>query len=214
MSPVVRRAGGSLLLLALVACKGSHVGLPPGPALIGIGDSFVSGVGQPHEVWLSAAARASGRVAVNLGVPSTLSKDALKQAGRVAPRPQDVVVVDTGSNDLRTHGEDLAALEAFGRNLNDLLKRVDGAGCRVVVPPLPLLDYALYPPTDKGTQRAVVAYELRVQDVARERGALVADAASSWNPATMIAADQVHPNPLGDATIAASVARALARCPR
>jgi lysophospholipase L1-like esterase len=81
-----------------------------------------------------------------------------------------------------------------------------------VLPVLPVVLYALYPPANRGSQQAVVAYEKVAAEVTAGTGAVLADVASRWDPTTMLAADGAHPNQLGETTIAESVLRGVAAC--
>lgn len=205
---------GWLLLPLAVGCASQGPQVPAGPALIGIGDSYVAGIGLPHKLWITRVGGTTDRAVLNLGVAGTLSESARRVARLLEPDRDDAVVISTGTNDLRTYGEDPDRLADFRDNLAQAVEEVSAAGCVVLLPPLPVLDYTLYPPADQGTPAAVLAYQRAVWQVARGQNALVADVTSTWNPALMLAADQVHPNALGAATIAASVTRALQGCPR
>lgn len=192
------------------------------------GHSYVAGLGasKASKAWPSIVAARTCRPLVNKARSGDLSAETENQLLMAASTllPSDVVVIETGINDVRLFGPDADLLHRYGQHLTEMVSfvRAMETGSRVPVvlvadPGIADAAWAKYPPYDKGSQETADAYAQKLESIAAEfTNVTVVDVRSEWSEAH-IAVDGVHPNDAGHALVASAVedvlrADGLGRC--
>lgn len=183
------------------------------PVLAAYGHSWIAGDGasRPATCLVATAGRALGASVLNRGVGGSLTTQTAELVSTTPVPRADVYLLMAGLNDARLHGADPAALRGYADAVATILAALDGAGhgAAVVAIEQPrLLDYTRHGPFDRGSDEIVAAYNEVLRAQARAAGARVAVPAG-WDPATMLAADTVHPNDAGHACLADVAVAAL-----
>ncbi|MGW0229847.1 glycoside hydrolase domain-containing protein [Actinopolymorpha singaporensis] len=189
--------------------------------VLAFGHSYVAGLGasRPDRAWPAIVAAQTCRPLTNRAVSSSLSAQTEEQFLLAAPdlRPTDVVVVETGINDVRLYGSDPQRLSEYRSHLRSIVSHARTAETGRPVPVALVADPGIaptawdqYAPYDKGSQEVADAYAQVVLDVAREfPNAHAVDVRGTWSASRHIAADGVHPNDAGHALIAGAAQAAL-----
>lgn len=184
------------------------------------GHSYVAGLGasKPSMAWASLVAARTCRPLVNQARSSDLSAETESQFLMAVKtfRRGDVVVVETGINDVRLFGPDADLANRYGQHLREMVSylRETKQGQRIPVvfvvdPGISASAWSKYPPYDKGGQEIADAYAQKLKDVAAEWADVsVVDVRPTWSEGH-IHADGVHPNDTGHATIAGAVEEVL-----
>ncbi|MFD1505683.1 SGNH/GDSL hydrolase family protein [Georgenia yuyongxinii] len=176
------------------------------PVLAAYGHSWIAGDGasRPDRCLVATAGRALGATVLNRGVGGSLSTDTAALVAAAAVPRADAYLLMTGLNDARLHGAAPAALGEYAAALATVLGAFGDASpdAAVAIIEQPrLVDYTRHEPYDRGSDELLDAYNDVLRTAAAAAGALVA-APSSWDPATMLAEDTVHPNDRGHAYLA------------
>lgn len=183
------------------------------PRLVAYGHSWVGGAGAsaPEQCLVQIAARLLGVTAVNLGVGGSSSAGTANLVTQQSVPAASVYLVMTGLNDARLAGTDPDALEAYRHAITVIVTGCLAASPQataLVVEQPALEDYSRHAPHDRGSTQALELYnQVLRSELAGERGAVLVPVVG-WDPATMLAADTVHPNDLGHATVGRAVAAA------
>ncbi|MET9018552.1 glycoside hydrolase domain-containing protein [Actinopolymorpha sp. NPDC004070] len=189
--------------------------------LLTFGHSYVAGLGasRPDRSWAATVAAHTCRPLTNRAVSGSLSAQTEEEILAAAPafQPTDVVVVETGINDVRLYGPDPQRLSEYRSHLRTIVSHVRTAETGRPVPVVLVADPGIaptaweqYAPYDKGSQQVADEYAQAVLDVAGEfPNARAEDVRGAWSPARHIAADGVHPNDAGHALIADAMQAAL-----
>ena len=131
-------------------------------------------------------------------------------AEQVIDQSPDLLVIAYGLNDMRAGmavGKFRAELVAI---LDRVRARIDPAIVLVSVYYMPAFDN--FPPFDRGSMAATLAYNRMLKDLARRRGLLYADAyAAEAGCPHVVHPDTVHANKIGNLLIAHRIFEAVAR---
>ncbi|MBE1606529.1 DUF7402 domain-containing protein [Actinopolymorpha pittospori] len=188
--------------------------------LFTFGHSYVAGLGasKPDRAWPSIVAARTCRPLVNKARSSDLSAETENQFLMTVNsfRRGDVVVIETGINDVRLFGPDADLANRYAQHLTEMLSYLRSTQRGREIPVVFVVDpgisastWSKYPPYDKGSQEVADDYAEKLKDVAADMSDIsVVDVRSTWSE-EHIAADGVHPNDTGHATIAAAVGEAL-----
>jgi lysophospholipase L1-like esterase len=186
--------------------------------LVAFGHSYVAGLGASRgdRAWPAVVAARTCRPLVNRAGSGDIAAETevhvLNAASSLQPR--DVVVVETGINDVRAFGADGDRLHRYGQRIRGILSTLQdvGRGVPVVLvadPGIAETAWDDYPPYDRGSQAVADAYADKLREVAADfPDATVVDVREAWSGAH-IHADGVHPNDEGHALIAEAVESAL-----
>lgn len=185
------------------------------PSLTAYGHSWVAGEGasRPGRGFSDLAARRLGCALTNCGVGGCSTRHVVELLAREPAPASEFYVLMTGLNDARLNGASTGALAAYTAALQAIFDTFRGAspGALIVAVAQPhLADYSLHAPHDQGADNIIDAYNGRLRAVAANRRGAVGTDVTGWDPATMLAADTVHPNDAGHAQIADAVVRAVA----
>lgn len=173
--------------------------------LVAYGDSYVNpgaaAIRHGHAPWIALL----DRPVRNLGHSGDGVDHTLLVVRRTAGQARDTVVVEVGLNDVRRFGTDAGHLAAFRTQYDEVLDLLAQARLVVVVPPLAVERWG-----PRGSEPALHLYRSVVLALAMEHpNVRVADPFVAWRPRTMLMPDQLHPNVMGRAVIAATVRRTL-----
>ena len=213
-----------LAVLTLIAsgCSAAHGGLATRTSgsrsagvavrptrLVTFGHSYVVGVGAstPAKSWVQLAAAGVCLPLADYGVSGQVGSQVAADVHSQPLRPDDIVAVQVGINDARLYGTDPARIADYGKQITDILDTLAHHQV-VLVTAQPLVDYGNFAPFDQGSAAAVAAYNAELATSAG-RFAYAHVVTPTWDPATDIAPDTVHPNDAGHAAIAAAVDREL-----
>ena len=231
----LRRFGVLVVGLAVLLAAGTSVGEPSSTAvaaspptpqgreatrLFTFGHSYVAGLGasKPDRAWPLIVAARTCRPLVNKARSSDLSAETENQFLMTVDsfRRGDVVVIETGVNDVRLFGPDADLANRYAQHLTEMVSYLRSTQRGQEIPVVFVVDpgisasaWGKYPPYDKGSQEVADDYAEKLKDVAAVMSDVsVVDVRSTWSE-EHIAADGVHPNDTGHATIAAAVGEAL-----
>lgn len=181
--------------------------------LVAYGHSWVDGDGATaiHRRMVEQVAALLGLRADNRGVGGSASRHTAALVRAERPPPATAYLLMTGLNDLRLHGDDARAIDAYGAAARTVVEACLAAASdatTLVLEQPPLHDYSKHAPHDRGSTALVRSYNQRLHnEVGGQRGVVMVRVAD-WDPATMLDDDTVHPNDFGHATIAAAAAAA------
>jgi len=180
------------LLLALLAACGSEVkqdALPPGTAVLALGDSLTEGVGvKREEAWPALLAEQTGWAVVNGGVSGNTSSEALQRLPALLDEHKPaLVLVMLGGNDMLRKIPQQQTEDNLAKII--VLCRASGARPVLLGTPQPSLVGAVF-------------QNLSTPDFYRELAetqqvALVEDAMAEVLSDPRLKADQLHPNVAG-----------------
>lgn len=190
-------------LQAAVARRGA---VPDRPALFVFAHSYGLGV-PPEPAWPALVSDGLGLPLVNRAAWGDMIHQTAWRAKvhRGRPGPGDLVLVEAGLNDGLRHGADPAAVARFAATLGAITGRLGRLGA--MVRPLadaPLARWDHQHPFDQGSATASALFHAAVMALP---GAI--DLTVSWDPATMLVNDGVHPNPLGVEALAQAILAGL-----
>jgi lysophospholipase L1-like esterase len=201
----------------LAKARRRYLPIPTGRVLWVWGHSYAAGNDDGVEPWPKRLARLLDLPLRNQAVPGHRIEATVPLAviDRGRPDARDVVVVEAGVNDTVFYGDDRAAQERFQRDLANVVERLSSQGARVLVTiDGPLHDWSVDAPYDKGSDAACAAFleRARALDVpVVDVGTDPAEDGTTWDRATMLLPDKVHPNDKGAQHYASVVAAALRR---
>jgi lysophospholipase L1-like esterase len=177
--------------------------IPQGPGLFVYGHSYMAGFDE-SEVWPALVAAGLGRPLVNRAVGGDSAADTERRARLVDGRPAtgDLVLVQVGLNDVIRTARKRGALDAFRRRLTSIVGVLGGAGATVRV--LGDVDLATWDHLPRGHDHGSDEASAAFRAVALSFPGSI-DLSTTWDPATMLVPDGVHPNRLGVTTIAETV---------
>ena len=170
----------------------------------GVSRGFVSILSQK----IRGALPASELVTLNTGMSGDSTRGGLYRLGRdVLEHAPDLVTINFGVNDAFSG----ISVEPFAENLFQMVGRIQGGGCHRIV----LLSCEAIP--EEWAELQVLPYWEAMEQVARETGAVYADAHGRWleelgkgrSPEDLIITGDLHPNEEGHRVIAEAVWEAI-----
>lgn len=175
--------------------------------LVFFGHSYVAAAGATDEAhgWASLVGASTCLPVVNFAVGGDVSDQTRQRVeARLANLAEgDLVVVQSGINDVRRYGDDPARLERYRQNLAAIAAMV-GPDRLVIVGGVPIAGWDAYAPFDQGTPAVLAAYNAAAQAVTPSFVEV-----TGWDVAAHVHEDLVHPNDAGHRAIADVVARGL-----
>lgn len=168
---------------------------------------------QPLE-YFNAGIGASVISAASPGYEASAKPSAAERLdAQVLDQQPDLLVIAYGLNDMRAG----MAVDAFRAEMVKLLDRVQARlhPAIVLVNVYYMTAYGHFPPFDRGSPTAMLAYNQMLEELARERGLLYADAygAAAGCP-HLVHLDTVHANKIGNLLIAHRIFETIVRaCP-
>jgi acyl-CoA thioesterase-1 len=194
-----------LLLASALATPRGSAAPPNAPVILAFGDSLTAGYGldpsQSYPAQLQALldGRHLRYRVVNQGISGDTSSEGLDRVAQALAVHPRVVILELGAND----GLRGLPLTETKKNLQELIRRFQGAGARVILAGMTL-------PRNYGPGY-VASFEAIYRDLARERRVklipfLLEGVALRPN---LMQGDQLHPNAAGARQVAETVLRAL-----
>ena len=197
--------------LAVPTAPSKDCGRPHGP-LVAYGHSYllspqIGGAPASYATLAAAAMRVKPVIrAVNGG--TTLNVDTLVHKGKTrwVPGTSDLVVIDSGINDIRN--------KVPTEQWTGALKRVLTT---FAAPPVPVIllvrPLQVLAPTHPGHDpKVIAAYASAQRKVAEQFDAVrIVDASSGWNPRLDLSVDGIHPTAVGEVHLAKAVQSAAQR---
>jgi lysophospholipase L1-like esterase len=182
--------------------------------LTAYGHSWIDGDGASERArtLVALVAQALGLEADNRGVGGSHSPETAALVRARPPEPSALLLLMTGLNDARLHGDDPAALAEYGAAVDAILAELRTACPDAVVVAIEqphLVDYSLHAPHDQGSDALVDAYNATLGQVAGAHPGTLLVRVTGWDARTMLADDTVHPNDAGHAQIARAVVDAV-----
>lgn len=182
---------------------------------VALGDSLTEGVGDPHPSWpngfrgwadLVAAHLAAGDPATeyaNLALRGKTARDvATEQLPVALAMKPDIATVWAGGNDIL---RPVLRLENVLAPIDHVLAQLAATAATVIV----FTGFEISgSPVFSPVRSRVRALNANLREIARDRGALVADVSErhAWMDRRLWAGDRVHPSPVGHQRLAAHVA--------
>jgi lysophospholipase L1-like esterase len=178
------------------------------------GHSWVYGTGarRHSEGFVELAARELGVRLNNQAESGSLSTETARLVIAQPPAPADVFVVMTGFNDARLHGSTPAGQRQYEESLEIVLHALHKADPQAVVLAIEqpyVEDYSGHAPYDQGSNATVDRYNAILRATVSSVAAARTMVVDEWDPATMLAKDNVHPNDRGHAVLARSLVGAV-----
>lgn len=189
---------------------------------VALGDSLTEGVGDPHPSWpngfrgwadLVAAHLASGDPSTeyaNLALRGKTARDvATEQLPVALGMNPDIVTIWAGGNDIL---RPVLRLENVLEPIDHALAQLAATAATVIV----FTGFEITGSPALGPVRSRVrALNAGLREIARDRGALVADVSErhAWKDRRLWAGDRVHPSPVGHQRLAAHVAQLIGLVP-
>jgi len=196
------RIAPSLLALVVVGCGGEHEPpLPPGAAVLVVGDSITAGYGlNEAAAWPARLAARTGWRVVAAGVSGDTTAGARDRLPALLDEhAPELVLLELGGNDLLRRVPDAT----IARNLDDMIGLARGHGARVALIAAPR-------PSAAGALTGLAAADV-YRDVARRNGVALAEKAlASVLSDERLRQDPIHPNGAGHEALARRVADELA----
>jgi len=196
-----------LLAACLALCAGCAPDkaepLPPGTAVLVLGDSLSAGYGlTPAQAWPAHLAERTGWRVINAGVSGDKSRDALARLPALldahAPR---LVLVELGGNDMLHRLPEAQTRADLARILDQI--RARGSLAVLLATPRPSLAGAVFQSLSAAPFYAELAKEARVP--------LIEDALARVLSDPALKLDALHPNADGQALLAGMVQQDLRR---
>lgn len=189
---------------------------------VALGDSLTEGVGDPHPAWPNGlrgwADLVAARLAAcdpsteyaNLALRAKTARDVLaEQVPRAVELRPDIVTIWAGGNDILRPRV----------NLDNVLQPLDHAMAQLAMTSTIIVftGFEISGSPVLGALRSRVrALNESLREIARDRGALVADVSerSVWKDRRLWAGDRVHPSPLGHQRLADQIAHLIGLDPQ
>lgn len=177
--------------LFLSACGKEHkeASIPPGSAVLALGDSLTEGVGvKPEEAWPALLAEKTGWAVSNGGVSGNTSGDALRRLPALLEQHTPVLVlVMLGGNDMLRKLPRQETMDNLGKVI--ALVRVNGAQPVLLGTPQPSLAGAVF--------QHLSAPDFYRDIAAAQQVPLIEDAMADVLSDPQLKVDQLHPNAAG-----------------
>lgn len=196
-SPATLLLIAALVLLAACGKEDRQDAIPPGSAVLALGDSLTEGVGvKTEEAWPDLLAGKTGWIVSNGGVSGNTSEAALKRLPHLLEEHTPVLVLVTlGGNDMLRHipqQETIANLEQI-----IALVRAGGAKPVLLATPQPSLAGAVF--------QNLSAPDFYRSLAEAQQVPLIEDAMADVLSDPQFKVDQLHPNAAGHALLAEKI---------
>jgi lysophospholipase L1-like esterase len=193
----------ALVLLSACGKEQKETALPPGSAVLALGDSLTEGVGvKTEEAWPAKLAETTGWVVTNGGVSGNTSDDALQRLPALLEQHKPMLVlVMLGGNDMLRKQPQQETVVNLARII--ALIKVNGAKPVLLATPQPSLAGAVF--------QHLSAPDFYRELAEAQQVPLVEDAMAEVLSDPQLKVDQLHPNAAGHALFAGKILEELKR---
>lgn len=191
----------SVIVLITACGKAKEPALPPGSAVLALGDSLTAGAGvTPSEAWPSLLANRTGWLVINGGVSGDISGEALQRLPALLEEHKPaLVLVLLGGNDMLRHVPEAETVANLGQILT--LVKSHGASAVLLATPQPNVAAAVFRNLSAPDFYRKVAKEYQVH--------LIEDAVADVLSDPQLKVDPLHPNAAGHAQLAGKIFKEL-----